>query len=81
MTQRVYHRDVLISHDAVSAIAWDDHLRNGLAVGACPRCQRPLKPGQPYEVGRRMWYPADCSSTSCTYRTTGHGPRPPKKST
>jgi len=78
---RVYHPDVLIAHDAVSGIAWDRALRGELTVGACPRCQSMLAPGQPYEVGRRVWYPATCRSKTCDYETTGAGPRPPKKTT
>lgn len=84
MTQhrRVYIHDVLIGtgRDAVvSAIAWADHHANGLPVGTCPRCQRGLRPGAPHEVGRTVWYPAECSGAGCDYETTMHGPRPPKK--
>ena len=75
----VYHPDVLIGHDAVSGIAWDNAIREGLSVGACPQCRRAmLAPGEPYEVGRRVWYPAACRSATCDYETTGAGPRPPK---
>ncbi|BCJ45338.1 hypothetical protein GCM10010168_86070 [Actinoplanes ianthinogenes] len=76
---RVYHPDVLIGHDAVSGIEWDRHRREGLTVGACPKCRTSmLQPGEPYEIGRRVWYPATCRSKTCDYETTGAGPRPPK---
>ncbi len=78
--QRVYHPDVLIGHDAVSGIAWDQALRGEITIGFCPRDQHPLKPGEPYEIGRTIWYPATCSGAGCTFETAGHGPRPPKKS-
>jgi hypothetical protein len=77
--QRVYDRAVLAARDAVSGIEWDRALREGLSVGICPRCQHPLKPGQPEEIGRTVWYPATCRAVGCTYETTAHGPRPPKK--
>jgi hypothetical protein len=77
--QRVYDRAVLIGHDAVSGIAWDNALKEGLSVGICPRCHHPLAPGQPHEIGRAVWYPATCRAANCTYETTAHGPRPPKK--
>lgn len=86
MTQhrRVYIHDVLIGtgRDAVvSSIAWQEHRDAGLPVGTCPRDQRGLKAGEPHEVGRTVWYPAECSGAACDYETTHHGPRPAKKGT
>lgn len=80
--RREFHPAVLIGYDAVSGIAWADALAGGRPVGTCGKalangkaCGRNLAPGQPYEIGKAVWYPAACSEG---HETAAHGPRPEK---
>lgn len=71
-----------IGYDAISGLLWQQARDAGQPVGTCHRrlrnnteCGRPLRPGEPYEVGRAIWYPAECDAG---HETAGHGARPEK---
>ncbi len=85
--RREFFPAVLIGYDAVSGLAWAEAVATRRPVGTCGKqlasgktCGRSLSPGQPYEVGRTVWYPAECAAG---HETAAHGPRPekPKKGT
>lgn len=74
-----------IGYDTVSGLLWQQARDNGQHVGTCRKllasgleCGQPLRPGEPYEQGRVVWYPADCAAG---HETAAHGARPerPKK--
>lgn len=82
MTQptREHRREIwarlCIGYDFVSHILWTQALDAGQHVGVCSRCNQPMKPRQPEERARRMFYPAEC--TGCGREVEGMGPRPEK---
>lgn len=87
MSQPTGHRkdiwaSLCIGYDAVSGLLWQQARDGGQHVGTCHRrlptgleCGRPLRPGEPYEVGNVIWYPADCEAG---HETAAHGARPEK---
>lgn len=59
--------------------AWRHHLHTLQHVGKCRRCTNPLRALTPYPIGAVTWYPAECTSPTCTYETSMRGPAPQKK--
>lgn len=69
---------VLDANRCVDDTAWRYHLDTRQQVGKCRRCNGALMPGEPYQVGARLGYPAECAAADCDYETAAHGPRPEK---
>lgn len=73
---------LLTADRAVDAAAWRYHLETGQHVGKCGHlttsgqvCGQPLKPGEPYKVGRRDFYPATCIRPVDPHEVVAYGPR------
>jgi hypothetical protein len=74
----IWRRFLLSAPDrAVNAAPWLDAVARREPVGTCRPCGGYLFPAQPYQVGRRHFYPATCAS--CQHETAAPGPKPSRK--
>jgi len=71
-------RAVCSSYGVVSDILWREALETRHPVGTCTRCGGLMRPEEPEQRGRRMFYPARCANAACGREVEGQGPRPPK---
>ncbi|MEU8264457.1 hypothetical protein AB0C02_28025 [Micromonospora sp. NPDC048999] len=79
----IWRRFRLTGSHHINAAAWEDARAQRHPVGTCRNltsdkaCGGNLDPGQPYDVGRRQFFPTRCGT--CGHETAAPGPAPRKK--
>jgi hypothetical protein len=74
--REIYAR-LCLSYGVISDILWRDAMDTHHPVGNCSRCPGLMKPREPQQRGRRMFYEAYCAL--CGHEVEGQGPRPAKQ--
>ncbi|MDG4784329.1 hypothetical protein O7626_39520 [Micromonospora sp. WMMD1102] len=60
----------------INAAPWEHTRSAGGVVGSCP-CGGYLRPGPPYWIDKRQWFPSTC--TTCGADSADPGPAPTRK--
>jgi len=66
----------LLANGAINADPWLSALAQDKLVGTCGPCGGYLRPGKPYRLGLRDWYPATCVNPQCGHEMAAAGPKP-----